>query len=181
MTGTLFPPKCVVGAKPSSPRGASSPLGTATSTKISSGIRNHCARKRVWRHAVHEHVVLARVRSLRLQTLALGVGERSSRTTATRSCRRGTRIGSIADWAAGFSTTTTGKKYFRRAYVDLYFQEEIATWIVKPEMARRAVIALQKLADHQDNCVSTDAFVVDDSQLVRSPLETSSRRFEARQ
>jgi hypothetical protein len=74
-----------------------------------------------------------------------------------------------------------GKRYFRRAYVDLYFQEEIATWIVKPEMARRTVFALQKLADHQENSVSTDAFVVDDSRLVQSSLEASRMMYDAGQ
>lgn len=87
------------------------------------------------------------------------------------------------DRSTGFSTTRTedgeanGKRHFRRAYVDLYFQEEIATWIVvKPEMAHGAVVALQKLADHQDLLM-----VVDDSPLVQSSLDASRMRYEAGQ
>jgi hypothetical protein len=75
----------------------------------------------------------------------------------------------------------SGKKYFQRAYIDLYFQEEIAGWIITPETARRAVSALQKLADHLQNSVSAETFIVEDSTFVRSALDTSKKAYLARQ
>jgi hypothetical protein len=74
-----------------------------------------------------------------------------------------------------------GRRIFCRAYIDLYFHEVIAEWVVSPESARRAVSALQRLADNTENFSAAERFVVYDSPLVRSGLRISKDKYEAQQ
>jgi hypothetical protein len=74
-----------------------------------------------------------------------------------------------------------GRKYFRRPYIDLYFQTIIAKWSVKPETARRALSALQKLVNETENLNALVRFVVEDSLLVQNALFSSKRLYETHQ